>query len=253
MQDTTRASRPLALPRRTLLAGAATALLIPAAARAAGTLRVSVAEFPGPYTPNMIALLKLGAAKLPGPSFEITTAPFARSLAAVTDGSADIHIPIIRPPHTGDLPFSLAAATLHQTPFVLYTNKDKPISLTDLHEGSKYHIETDVGHVGYFDFPVVGGASNESSLKKVNAGRIDGYIFSAVTSDALIEQLGLKNIHRTFYRMLDVTGALPKGGSGDAADRWLSALVAAGRQDPAFVALQDKANTGYRGPDWQPA
>jgi polar amino acid transport system substrate-binding protein len=232
---------------------AASALLIPLAARAAETLRVSVAEFPDHlYTPTLIEMLKYAATKTPGVGLEISTAPFARSLDAVIEGRADMHLPLIRPPHPEGLPFAVTEASIAPAPFVLYTNKDKPIDMAALKEPGKYKIETDVAHVSYFDFPVVGGANAESSLMKVDAGRIDGYIFAGTTSDAVIQALGLKNIHRTLYKTFDVVGVLPKEAHGGPADRWFTAALAAAHDDPAFIALGKKLNSGYRGPDWQP-
>jgi polar amino acid transport system substrate-binding protein len=254
MQHPIRATLSLALPRRALLAGAATALLIPAAARAAETLRISVAGFPDQiYTPTMIEMIKYAATKTPGVSLEVSTAPFARSLDAVLEGAADMHLPLIRPLHPEGLPFAVTEASIAPAPFVLYSNKDKPIDMAALAEPGKYKIETDVAHVSYFDFPVVGGANAASSLKKVDAGRIDGYIFAGTTSDAVVQALGLKNLHRTLYKTFDVVGVLPKAGRGGRADRWFDTAMAAVHDDPTFVALGKKLNSGYRGPDWQPA
>jgi len=244
----------LRLSRRALCAGAASALLIPLAARADAPLRISVADFPdGVYTPTLVELLKLSATRTGEASVEITTAPFARSLAAVMEGRADLHLPMLRAPHPENLPFSLATGTLNDTPFVLYANKDKPIDLASLHEPGKYRIETDTAHVGYFDIPVTGGANAASSLKKVDAGRIDGYIFSANSCDPILVAEGLKNIHRTLYQVFQVTGVLPKGRVGDPADQWLTAAINEGAKDPAWRALRQKLLSGYRGPDWQPS
>jgi polar amino acid transport system substrate-binding protein len=244
----------LSLSRRALVAGAAAGLLLPRAARAAAPLRISVAEFPdGVYTPTLVELLRLSATRTGEASAEIVTAPFARSLAALMEGRADLHLPMLRPPHPENLPFSLATATLDEAPFVLYTNKDKPIDIASLHTPGKYRIETDIAHVDYFDIPVTGGANAASSLKKVDTGRIDGYIFSANSCDPIVVAEGLKNIHRTLYRVFQVTGVLPKGGVGNPADQWLTAAVTEGARDPAWVALQQKLLSGYRGPDWQPA
>jgi polar amino acid transport system substrate-binding protein len=174
----------------------------------------------------------------------------ARSLAAVVDGNADLHLPLLRPPHPEAIPFDVTAARMWEVPFVIYTNKDKPLDAAALHEGT-YKLETEVAHVGYFDFPVNGSAGFESSLRKVDAGRIDGFIFAANIIDPVVQTLGLSHIHRAFYRNFDAVGVVRKDAAGAAANRWFSAAIAAVQTDPAFLAVQHKIVGGYRGPDWQ--
>ncbi len=243
--------RSLCLSRRALFGGTAMALLLPTAAHAA-TVRVSVAEFPDALsTPTLIEMVRCAATKTPGVNLEVTTAPFMRSLAAAVDGSVDIHLPFLRPPHPEKLPFALTDAYLCLSAFVLYTNKDRPLTIAELHESREHKIETDVTHVTYFDFPMVGGANAESSLKKLDAGRIDAYIFAGPSTDTLLQSLGLKNIHRTFYQHFEVVGALATAARGGPADRWFDTAVGASQNDPTFVALVKKFNSGYLGPDWQ--
>jgi polar amino acid transport system substrate-binding protein len=228
---------------------AAAATVLAPSARANGSIRVSVAEFPGPViTPALVEALRIAFAKLPDLSVEFMTLPFARSMAAIAAGRADLHVPIIRPPSTDGLEWAPTAATIYRVPFVIYTNKAAPI---DLHNLAKYRIETDVAHTGYFDIPVAGGASTESSLRKVDSGRIDGYIFAANAVDPLVEALGLKNIHRDFYKIFDVCGVLPKGGGGGSVDRLLTAAMQEAAGDAEFKAAIQKVLSGYRG-DWQP-
>ncbi len=229
---------------------AAALLLFTPRAAFAETVRISVAEFPDPVsTPSLVEALKIAYAKVPGVTVEITTAPFPRSMSSVANGSADLHIPIIRPPHGEDPSWSPTTATMYRIPWVLYTNKDKPV---DLHNLGKLKIETDIMHVTYFDFPAVGSAGVGSSLQKVAAGRIDGFIYAANVADAILQELGLKNIHRDLIKVFDVSGVLPKGGRGGPTDLGFSKAMAAVEDDAAYKAAIQKALSAYKGPDWQP-
>ena len=235
------------LGRRTFCASTAAVVLSPAVAFA-GTIRISVAEFPDAVsTPALIAALKIAAAKVPGATAEIKTALFARSMAAMMDGSADLHIPMLRPPSDAGVPWTASAATMYHVPFVLYTNADKPLDRANL---AKYKIETEVAHVGYFDFPVVPSAGIDSSLQKVAAGRIDGYVFAGNITDPILQKLGLTNIRRAFYKTFDATAVMLKENRSGPADQFFIQAMAAVAEDNEFHAATEKALSGYKGPDW---
>lgn len=242
-------SRSMPVTRRAIFATAAAGLLPVAAARADTAVHISIAELPsGVATPAFTEMMKIAFGKLPGVTLQITTAPGARSMAAMLAGEADMHIPVIRPPHEDGLPFAITTAAMYQTTFVLYTNKDKPVPMADL---AKFKIETDAAHVGYFDFPITGGAGFEPSLQKLAAGRIDGYIFSGSAIDPIVERLGLKNIHRDVYKSFDVAAALPKAGKGGPLDQLFTKAMQGVEGDAAFKAQMQKITAQYRGPDWQ--
>ncbi|MBW1783932.1 MAG: hypothetical protein JRL30_24725 [Deltaproteobacteria bacterium] len=121
------------------------------------------------------------------------------------------------------LPFGHSTETIFDVVFVLYTNKkNKDIDPTNV---GKYVIETDRAHVGYFDFPIKPSDSIESSLKKVDMGRIDGFIFAMPETDAVLKRLGLKNIKRTEFRKFEVKIIIPKGQKGKEVDAILSKLI----------------------------
>lgn len=85
-----------------------------------------------------------------------------------------------------------------------------------------YLIETDVAHTLYFPFDTQPSAYILSSLKKLELGRIDGFIFADDATDPLIKANNLQNIQRQLYRRFEVKIVLPKGGAGGATDRFLS-------------------------------
>ncbi len=76
-----------------------------------------------------------------------------------------------------------------------------------------YLIETDVAHTLYFPFDTQPSADILSSLKKLELGRIDGFIFADDATDPLIKANNLQNIQRQLYRRFEVKIVLPKGGA----------------------------------------
>jgi len=157
---------------------------------------------------------------------EIETFPFARAHANVESGEADFEMPLLMNPNAKEssLKFRYSSTKIFDVVFVLYANKNNPdINPQNL---AKYKIDTDPGHVDFFDFKVYGNASIESGLQKVDLGRIDGWVFAMVESDAVLKRLGLKNIKRMKYRQFEVRMVLPKGSKGDQIDKVLSTAIA---------------------------
>jgi len=151
--------------------------------------------------------------------------PFARSMENVEKGRADFHMPqLINPNISAEkLPFQFGSETIFRVVFALYTNKNnKEINPTNV---TKYKIETDLGTADFFDFPVTGSPDIESSLKKVDMGRIDGWIMAMPESDMALKKAGLKNIKRWEYKKYDVGIVLAKGPQGKEVDKILSGII----------------------------
>jgi polar amino acid transport system substrate-binding protein len=93
---------------------------------------------------------------------------------------------------------------------------------------TKYKIETDEGCKYIFDAVIpniVGSPSIESSLQKVDMGRLDAWLFAMPESDMALKKLGLKNIKRSEYGKYDVKAVLPLGEKGKEVDKILSGLI----------------------------
>jgi polar amino acid transport system substrate-binding protein len=151
--------------------------------------------------------------------------PFARSLDNVEKGKADFHMPFVVNPNISrdKLPFQYSSDTIFKVIFALYTNKNnKEITPTNL---KRFKIETDQGHTEFFDFKVTGSPNIESSLKKVDIGRIDGWIFAMPESDTALKKADLKNIKRWEYRKYDAKFVLSKGPQGKEVDKILGDLI----------------------------
>jgi polar amino acid transport system substrate-binding protein len=206
---------------------------IPASAE---TFRISLAQ--QLIDPAMRVQLQLLEEAVPGTKFDITARPFARSVQAAIAGEADAHLPIIRVPDRDNAPFRYATANIGTTTFFLYTNAIKPLDRTRL---GQYRIEVSAAHADLFSFPVVPTTFLEGSLRKVAAGRIDGYIDAGVVADEELARLGLTTLHREFYRRFDVTFLIAPTDGGTRFDRYLSSVIEQVRTLPAFIAAGEAA------------
>ncbi len=188
-------------------------------------------------------------ARTSGKDIAIQVVPFNKSMHDVMDGNADFHMPLIKPENVDEtkLNYANSKETIFHVSFVLYTNKNKPIDKGKLKD---YRVETDLAHVKYFDFPVKGSTRIDSSLKKVNAGRIDGFIFADFASDPIVKKEGMKNIHRELYKVFDVKIILPKGEKGQVTDAFLTETIEKMRADGTFDKIMSPIDQPYD--NWQP-
>lgn len=159
-----------------------------------------------------------------GNKLDLQVVPFKRSMDNVITKKVDYHAPLIMNPTIDPktLKYDHSTETIFHVNFTMYSNKNKKIDKNKLKE---YTIETDAAHTQYFPFPMVSSSDLEASLKKVDAGRIDAFIFADQASDPLVKKLGLKNIRRELYQVFDVKIILPKGGAGGATDKMISAAI----------------------------
>lgn len=184
-----------------------------------------------------------------GQTISIEVLPFARSMDSVISRKVDFHLPLIKVPDGDEskLTYSHSRETIFHVNFVLYTNKAKPLDPSKL---GQYKLETDKAHTQYFPFPVEGSASVEASLKRVDTGRIDGFIFADFASDPVVRATKLKNVHRQLYKVFDVKIVLPKGEAGGPTDEFLTKTIAAMRKKGTFARIMSAIDTKYD--DWQP-
>ncbi len=152
--------------------------------------------------------------------------PFARSIDNVEKGRADFHMPLIKPKNPGKLQFQFSSEPIYKVLFIMVTNNNnKDINPNNL---SKFKVETDQGNKGVLDAEIqniTGSPSIESSLQKLDMGRIDAWIFSMGATDKAIKKLALKNLKRWEYGKFDSNAVLPLGEKGKEVDRILSELI----------------------------
>jgi polar amino acid transport system substrate-binding protein len=225
---------------------AALAMLVSPSAQAE-SYKVSVGKIPA--TPILLEILKSIEAANPGVSLEISVVPFPRSLKAVVeDHTADCHYPYIRPVDESALPFDISTANTFRSPFMIYENKNKPLDVKNL---KQYKIETDIGHTGVFPFPTIGSGDIASSLRKVDAGRIDGFIFDELSTDEQLVAGNFKNIHRTPYAWVETGFVLPKGAKGGPVDQALSKMMENATNNQGYKDAIAKLQAMNKGDDWQ--
>lgn len=179
-------------------------------------------------------------------TIEYQVVPFSRSINAVEAGEVDFHMPLIEPLDTKGSNFSLSKETIFHVNFVLYMNKNKPLDINNL---AGKVIETEAAHTPYFPFKTVGSPSIESSLKKLDAERIDGFIFADNATDPLLKKLGLKSISRKLYKRFDVKAVLPLKNS-EKIDQFLSVNIGKLRKTNEYNKIMDVVDQNYN--DWQP-
>lgn len=184
--------------------------------------------------------------KTSGKSIDYQVVPFARSMNAVETSQVDFHMPLIEPIDTKGLKFTLSKETIFHVNFVLYSNKNKPLDPAKL-DGKV--IETDIAHIPYFPFKALGSSSIEASLKKLDAGRIDGFVFADDATDPVVKQLGLKSIKRQLYKRFDVKVILPPKGFENT-DMFLSQTIGKMRASGEYSKIMGIIDHDYN--DWQP-
>ena len=132
-------------------------------------------------------------AKAEGIDINIMVVPFARSMHLVKIRRTDFHLPLIKLPESNEqkLDYDHSTETIFYVNFVLYATKGKNITKDNV---KNFFIETDRAHTAYFNFNIMPSSCIECSLKKVNIGRIDGFIFADFASDPLVKKNKLTNI-----------------------------------------------------------
>jgi polar amino acid transport system substrate-binding protein len=181
--------------------------------------------------------------KAAGVPISIVVEPFPRSINNVTQAkTADFHMPLIVPP--GDDPKDLDYSTsiIFHVNFVLYTNKDSKVARDNL---DQFKIETENAHIAYIKEKTTGSASIENSLKKVDAGRLDGFIFADFACDPILKAQNLKNVKRTLYKRFDVRIVLPEGGKSGPVDKFLTETIEKLKANGEFAKILDPINTEF--------
>ena len=180
-----------------------------------------------------------------GRAITIERFPFKRSLMMAASGEADFHFPLIKDQDetVSALPFGYSSTTIFTINFVLYTRRGVALDIDNL---KSYRIATHSGHANLFPFPVIEDHSIEGSLRKVESGRIDGFIFADVGTDPVLFDLGLMGIQRQLYKVYDVHAVIAHEEKGGPVDQFIT--EATRNMDRAILGLA-MVDQPYR--DWQ--
>jgi polar amino acid transport system substrate-binding protein len=190
-------------------------------------------------------------------NFEVQIVPGTRAAYLVENKQVDIGMPVLGmrdPAKVAALGYDYATSSIYRNSFVLYTNKAKAVDIAELKKGNAkgYKIETGGSNVNQYEFPALPSTNAEASLKKVDAGSIDGYLYSQITADAALKATGLKTIRRQTYDDYDLVFMLQKGARGGALDKLITAGLAKLKADGRFDKIMGDIIKSARYVEWQP-
>jgi len=158
-------------------------------------------------------------------NISIEVYPARRALDNLVNRPYDFFMPLLKSKYVDEaqLPFAYSKAPIFNSIFVLYTNKNNK----EINPGNagNYTVETEAPLAEHFGFKTNISAGAESSLRKLDMGRIDGYIMAMTETDGLIKQLGLKNIKRTYFDTFDAAFLVKKGPEGKEVEEILTKLL----------------------------
>jgi len=160
-----------------------------------------------------------------GVDVQIEIVPFVLSMQYVLADKVDIHLPLIQRDFEGEeLGFVYSDVTLYQVNFVLYSRNDCELSLDNL---SSYTIETDKAHQNLLPFTTTASTCILCSLKRVQKGIVDGYIFADASVDPLLKtNLSiLPDLKRTLYKTFNVKIVFPNAKVAQALNAKVSKAV----------------------------
>jgi polar amino acid transport system substrate-binding protein len=228
--------------------------LLGATTLGAQTYKVALMELPS--TP-LYRDLTVAIGEEAGVKLEIQVVPVARAIGLVESRQVDLECPQLvsrNAERLRNLPFDYSTEIIYESAFVLYTNKAKPVDLANLKGGNSrgYVIETDLSNLSSFEFTGSPTTNLEGSLRKVDSGAIDGFIFSQTVGDPIVKRLGLTNIRRQLYDNFPLVYALQKGGRGGPVDRMLTAGLARLRANGRLEKLIGEYARASKYVDWQP-
>ncbi len=218
-------------------------------------LKASLAELPvlaeTPTQGLLVDLVKSMDKAYKKGNINIQVLPFRRSIRDVVQGRADFHLPILKNPDVSknSLPYIHSTVTIFHVIFALYTHRDHPVELDDLGKPDIW-IETDSAHTELFTFPIHPSPSLENSLRKLEVRRIDGFIFAAKESDALIQRLKLKNVESRLYKKFEVKIALARGNKSILIDSVLTKIFQAIHNSGDYRRIMGNLNRFYE--TWTP-
>ena len=104
--------------------------------------------------------------------------------------------------------------------------------------------------IDYFPFNIIPSNKIIESLKKLQKGRIDAFIFSDIATDSVLKNLGYTEIQRRLYQRFEVKIILPKNEHGKQVDRMLSDAIQKLRKSGKLKEILGSVDQPYD--NWQP-
>ena len=183
----------------------------------------------------LINLTKAIAGKL-GREVEVIHVPFGHSLEYVKSGKVDFHLPLIKPKEVKKFPYIYSDATIYHVNFVLYLHKD-----SKYRQGKYSHlsIETERSHQAYIPFKTKASTCILCSLRRVQMGLIDGYLFADTSTDPVLleNKAELSDVIRKLYQVYEVKVIFPKTRGGNKLNKQVSVAIDSMRNNGKLAEL----------------
>lgn len=186
-------------------------------------------------------------------SIKIGLFPFRRSIANVTMGKADFHLPLIRSDQAlkSGKRYHYVSEPITKVAFVLYT-RSTDLDEIDFERMEDYKVATLAGHSHLFPFQIDEVETIHSGIKMLITRRdVDALLLPKDSVDRFILKHKILNISRRLYRVFDASIVVANTPQGrrieDVLVKALKELKAEGRLQEITAAI----HTPYR--DWQPS
>lgn len=218
-----------------------------------GVIKASVAQTPTldeqHSSHSMVKLVEAIADELHQP-IKVYVVPFKRSLHYLKTGKVDFHLPLIQ---TGTNPvpnIRYSKESLFQVSFVLYRQKDKPINTRQL---ATYYIETEDFHRQLFAFDTAPSSCLECSLRNVQMGRIDAFLYADTSVDPTLSEnpQAFSRVHRQYFASYPAKVLYPKSLQGRKTEQLITAAIKSLKRKNKLQAIIGRYNQPFR--LWQPA
>jgi polar amino acid transport system substrate-binding protein len=216
--------------------------------------KVAITQTP---TSDVFTTFIKAIAEASGNTVAVQVVPRARAVYLIESELVDIQLPSIRstdPAALNALKYAYSSVSYMKSCYVLYSIKNKAISVDELKSGNpkKLKIETDSSLINSFGFTASPSTNLEGSLKKVNDGIVDGYIYSQASTDVSLRKLGLSNIRRQLFSYVELCFAIRKGPGGAETDKMLTDGTAKIRANGTFDKIMATSVKNGLYDDWQP-
>ncbi len=189
----------------------------------------------------------------------IVVNPIARAQEILSDNQADFYFPKVMSEYTdvSKLPYKVVSKPVGLNVFVLYSHVDKKLTKEDLDKALEnggefpYKLESSPSLKEGFRYPYTVSNNVEESVKKVDAGRIDGYIWAQEDVDSFLNNAKMKNIYRShFYDFSDAI-RLANSDKSEEIDKALTKCIEELEASGKLGEIYSKIHLPYK--EWQPS
>jgi ABC-type amino acid transport substrate-binding protein len=173
-------------------------------------------------------------------NLNIKVFPFMRVIRNVEVGESDMGIPIAFSSHidANSIKYIYSSEVVFHNVFGLYTQKDRQEITKD--NISNFRVETDNAWINMFSFKIEGNSKIESSLRKLDAGRIDAFIMGIPATDPELKRLNLKTIKRQFFMDVDMKMIFPKTNEGKEMEKKISEILKKLKENGKYKEIMGK-------------